>query len=34
MLVNRRDGEQLTALHWAAISSHAPHTRALLLNQV
>lgn len=32
-LVNRKDDEQLTPLHWAAISNHAPHTRLLLAHQ-
>lgn len=28
--MNRKDDEQLTALHWAAISNNAPHAKLLL----
>lgn len=32
-LINARDDEQLTALHWAAISNQPEHVRMLLANQ-
>lgn len=33
ILVNARDDEQLTALHWAVISNHPDHVRLLVTNQ-